>query len=50
MSNFVELVCPFCGEREFDDIGLKMHLLNGWCEPFEKVQPKSMQAPSPSTR
>jgi hypothetical protein len=28
------LVCPFCGENDFDLIGLKAHLLNGDCEAF----------------
>jgi hypothetical protein len=26
--------CPFCGEIDFDLIGLKAHLLNGDCEEF----------------
>ena len=33
----VDLVCPFCKEGEFDVIGLKAHLLNGWCEKFNNV-------------
>lgn len=28
--------CPFCGEDDFDLIGLKLHLLK-WCETFESV-------------
>lgn len=27
--------CPFCGEDDFDLIGLKAHFMRGWCEPFE---------------
>ena len=27
--------CPFCGEKDFDLIGLKIHLLRGWCDVFE---------------
>lgn len=29
--------CPFCGDTEFDLIGLKVHLLQGgmWHEPCE---------------
>lgn len=33
----VDLVCPFCKKGEFDAIGLKAHLLNGWCESFNNV-------------
>lgn len=39
MNDYEELQCPFCKEREFDDIGLKHHLLHGGCEHFEKVEP-----------
>jgi hypothetical protein len=28
-----DVVCPFCGERDFDLIGLKIHLLN-YCEKY----------------
>jgi len=33
-----EIVCPFCSEGDFDLIGLKMHLLAGWCEPFAALK------------
>ncbi len=30
-----DVVCPFCGEGDFDLVGLKMHLLNDeWCPQF----------------
>lgn len=29
--------CPFCGERDFDLVGLKGHLLNT-CEEFDKTE------------
>jgi len=29
--------CPFCGEDDFDLIGLKFHLLY-YCEVFEKTE------------
>lgn len=29
--------CPFCGEEDFDLIGLKDHLLK-WCKEFKEVQ------------
>lgn len=35
----VSLECPFCGEVDFDYIGLKAHLLKGWCDMFESVPP-----------
>jgi hypothetical protein len=31
------LECPFCKDSDFDDIGLKLHLLRGHCEAFEAV-------------
>ena len=31
------MTCPFCGENDFDAIGLKSHLLN-WCEVFETTE------------
>ena len=27
------VICPFCGERDFDLIGLKHHLIN-YCESY----------------
>lgn len=32
-----ELRCPFCNERDFDDVGLKLHLIRGECAPFQKL-------------
>lgn len=37
------LTCPFCKEQDFDAIGLKQHLLVGWCEAFNKVEPPASQ-------
>uniref|UniRef100_A0A6M3KZ47 Uncharacterized protein n=1 Tax=viral metagenome TaxID=1070528 RepID=A0A6M3KZ47_9ZZZZ len=31
-----DLTCPFCGEPDFDKIGLKIHL-ERWCEEYEKL-------------
>lgn len=31
-----EVVCPFCGENDFDLIGLKCHLARH-CEPYDKT-------------
>jgi len=32
------LSCPFCLEGDFDPIGLKAHLLRGYCEKFNETQ------------
>lgn len=32
-----DIVCPFCGEKSFDLVGLKFHLISGWCEPFDNT-------------
>ncbi len=29
--------CPFCGEGDFDKIGLKLHFVNGYCEVYEAL-------------
>lgn len=31
-------VCPFCGEADFDSIGLKAHLLRGYCDQFNATE------------
>jgi len=31
-----EIICPFCGEDDFDLIGLKHHLLN-FCDEFRET-------------
>lgn len=33
----LEVNCPFCGERDFDLIGLKYHLENGYCDEYEEI-------------
>ena len=33
------IICPFCGEDDFDLIGLKIHLNVGWCDPFNNCPP-----------
>jgi len=32
------LICPFCGEDDFDKIGLKSHLEHGDCEPYNNTE------------
>ncbi len=32
------LSCPWCGEEDFDLYGLKLHILNGWCEKFNELK------------
>jgi hypothetical protein len=34
--------CPFCEDGNFDLIGLKRHLLNGWCEIFNMTDTVSL--------
>jgi hypothetical protein len=29
--------CPFCGGKDFDEVGLKIHLTRGHCDVFEEV-------------
>lgn len=31
------VVCPFCGEGDFDLIGLKAHIAQGDCEPYNEL-------------
>jgi len=40
------LACPFCWEDDFDQVGLKGHLTNGWCEPYKDldVRPAPLSA------
>jgi len=37
------IVCPFCVEGDFDLIGLKLHLEQGWCNGFEKLDTSSIK-------
>lgn len=39
------IACPFCKESGFDEVGLKIHLIAGHCEPF-----KALSASLPTTR
>ena len=32
-----DYVCPFCGERDFDAIGLKIHLIRYWCDVYNAL-------------
>lgn len=32
------IACPFCGDTDFDLIGLKIHLVRGWCDKFNKLE------------
>lgn len=31
-------ICSFCGEKDFDLIGLKSHLVNGDCKVFNDTE------------
>lgn len=32
-----DMNCPFCGETDFDALGLKHHLLFGYCKEFNSI-------------
>lgn len=32
------ITCPFCGDKDFDLVGLKGHLLNGSCQEFDRTE------------
>lgn len=32
-----DIICPFCKEKGYDLIGLKYHLLQGYCKVFNSV-------------
>jgi hypothetical protein len=38
MMSVAMMICPFCGETDFDPIGLKGHLLMGWCDVFSAIE------------
>lgn len=39
MGDNAQIVCcPFCNEQGFDLVGLKHHLLNGWCAVSNKTE------------
>jgi|JI9StandDraft_1071089.scaffolds.fasta_scaffold19266_2 hypothetical protein len=49
MSNFEEVICPFCKEADFDLMGLEIHLENHWCEVFGTLhRPRKEDIPSPA--
>lgn len=31
-------VCPFCGDDDFDAVGLKVHLTAGYCARFNALE------------
>jgi len=33
-----DVICPFCGEKDFDLLGLEMHLERNWCSVFGNVK------------
>lgn len=37
MKDNQNLICPFCGENDFDKFGLKQHLIK-WCIEFTEVE------------
>ena len=43
--NGLDVVCPFCGECDFDLIGLKLHLKAGHCEVWNATEDYIRPAP-----
>ncbi len=42
-NNKEDVACQWCGEKEFDAPGLKLHLQRGWCPVFEAIStPKTL--------
>ncbi len=33
-----DIVCPLCGETDFDAYGLRAHFVRGWCEVAEAAE------------
>ncbi len=42
-----DIICPFCGEDDFDLIGLKMHL-SLWCDRHDKTEVRSLLLVEPT--
>ncbi len=42
-----DVQCPFCGEQDFDLIGLKHHFGMGRCHVYNTVEPIGLYAPLP---
>lgn len=36
-AKYESVTCPFCGETDFDPIGLKNHFTAGYCEIFNAL-------------
>jgi hypothetical protein len=37
-----DIICPFCGEKDFDLVGLKIHIVMGWCDVYNLTELKDM--------
>lgn len=49
MILYEEMTCPFCLEDDFDEVGLKKHLLKGHCEAFNAIPTKEGSSTTRST-
>lgn len=45
----MNITCPFCHDSDFDLIGLKLHLANGWCDPFNELRREEYHQSQPRT-
>lgn len=39
--------CPFCDEKGFNKLGLKIHLINNRCESYNKIDAPDFSKESP---
>lgn len=46
MSEWEEVICPFCKEADFDLIGLEIHLMNNWCDIYGTLRAAAKQKSS----
>lgn len=44
-----EIICPFCGEDDFDLYGLKFHFEHGHCDQYNEIGEKD-RLPLPTTK
>ena len=47
------LACPWCKDTDFDEVGLKLHILNGHCDSYNELSislPRTRQANVERTR
>ena len=38
MNNYTVFTCPFCGQSNFEETDLAIHLLRQYCENYEEIK------------